>query len=285
MAERFSPTIVDVVVPANRKEGRPDDAWGQLVVPEPGDPGVLALLGVAQDGRIPYWAAKKTKGVDVASALPHWDIPADEEAVRSLALRYPEAVLAAWREAHDDGTLVADAIGESQAAIGIMLAEAASPENFRHLGLLRPLGFSVEQMGNTPEERVRTLARRAFQTLTQQDQLVDPHGPYIGSRILRRLGKKTKRQVEIGLSEDLIPLVTARVEERAQAGKTTTIFAGEIDRLIPPEELRDAQEAINKTLGMEAIDLVVLEQASHRSLGTTRGARDLQTAADYIRAA
>lgn len=285
MRERFSPKVVDVVVPANRLEGRPNDARGTLIIPEPGEPGVLALLGVAQDGLIPHWAAEKTEGIDVAGALPHWDIPADEPAVRSLALRYPQAVLDTWREVHENEDLVANTVAESQAAIGVMFAESKSPEDFGNIALLRPLGFSVEQMGSTPGARVRTLARRAFQTLAQADQLVDPRGPYIGSRLLRRLNSKTGKQVAIGLSEDIIPLVTKRVDERSQADKKTVIFSGGADRLILPSELEAAQRKVNGSLCRSALELIVIEGASHRSLATDRGARDLQQAADYIRAA
>jgi hypothetical protein len=278
MSEKFSPRTVDVVV---RKDGDriPREIRTSLVLGNPETPGTLVFPGIAQDGRIPRRIASLVPETDVASALPYWEVPAEYSSIRALAIEYPRVVIEAWREAHDDDTLVANAVAESQEGIGVVFAEANNPEDFDTLVLLRPLGLSVEQMGSTSNERLRSLAQRAFLGMLQSDQspLVDPWNIYVGSRIIRRVEPRTPEQMRIGLDEDMIPLLTERAAARQREGKRTAIIAGTRDELIRPEELRAAQ----KKIGAAAIDLVAIN-ASHRSMATKRGGHDLQAAIDYI---
>jgi hypothetical protein len=278
MREKFSPKTVDVVV---RKDGDriPREVRTSLVLGDSETPGTLVFPGIAQDGRIPRRIASLVPGTDVASALPYWGVPAEYSSIRALATDYPRAVIEAWREAYDDSALVPNVVAESQEGVGVVYAEANNPEDFSTLVLLRPLGFSVEQMGSTSNERLRSLAQRAFLGMLQSDQspLVDPWNVYVGSRIIRRIEPRTLAQMSVGLDEDMIPLLAERATARRDEGKRTAIVAGTRDKLIRPEELYAAREKI----GIAAIDLVAID-ASHRSMATKRGGRDLQVAVDYI---
>lgn len=278
MSEKFSSKTVDVIV---RKDGSriPREIRTPLVLGNPDTPGTLVFPGIAQDGRIPRRIASLVPGTDVANALPYWDVPAEHASIHALATNYPRAVIEAWREAHDDSTLIADTVAESQAGIGITLAEANNPEDFNTLVLLRPLGLSVEEMGATPNDRLRSLATRAFASMLQLDQspLIDRWNLYASGRIIRRLRPRVFEQMRIGIGEDIIPLLTERAHIRQAEGKRTAIIGGSRDKLIKPEELQVAQTKI----GTAVMDLIMID-ASHRSMATRRGGRDLQAAISYI---
>ncbi|HET6746858.1 MAG TPA: hypothetical protein VFH06_02000 [Candidatus Saccharimonadales bacterium] len=84
MTEKLPFTSTDVII---RKDGFdiPHEIRVPLVIREPNQPGVLVLPGIGQDGRIPHRIATLTEGVDVASALPYWEVPAEGPSIRALA--------------------------------------------------------------------------------------------------------------------------------------------------------------------------------------------------------
>ncbi|HET6746857.1 MAG TPA: hypothetical protein VFH06_01995 [Candidatus Saccharimonadales bacterium] len=173
-------------------------------------------------------------------------------------------------------------MAESQAAIGAIYAEADRPEDINGLVLLRPLGLNVEQIGNSPRNRAKNLLGRAAATLFQSDQSIfhDRWNAYVANRLLKRLSCHTLTQLGIGLSEDMIPLLTKQAEARSEEGKKTALLIGGKDRMMKPDELLAAREKA----GASALDLIMIEEASHRSLATRRGAKDLAFAVDYLAA-
>jgi hypothetical protein len=279
MAEKSPFTTTEVII---HKDGFdiPREIRVPLVIREPNEPGTLVLPGIGQDGRIPSRIATLTDGVDVASALPYWEVPAEEASIRALAQSYPAAVIEAWREAHDDPLLVANMVAESQAAIGTIYAEADNPQDFEGIVLLRPLGLNVEQMGDTSRGRAKKLLGRAAATLFQGDQSVfqDRWNAYAASRLLHRISRHTLTQLGIGLSEDMIPLLTKRTLARSEEGKLTALLVGGRDKMMQSDELLAARERV----GASVLDLIFIEDASHRSLATRRGAGDLQAAVSYL---
>jgi hypothetical protein len=270
----------DVVV---RKDGRliPKEIVAPLVISSPGNPGELVLPGIGQDGKIPEWIASQVDGVDVASALPYWEVPPERDSIRAIAEEYVHAVIKTWREVHGDNDLVPDVLPESQAAIGAGYAEETSPDDFGTMVYIRPLGANVEDMGEMPHERAVELLKRAGGTLLQPDQsvFVDRRNGYLAGRLLRRVGRHTITQLGIGLSEDMIPVWAERIPARAEAGKDTAWLLGGKDKMMTAPELLEAR----KHIGEAALDLIYLKDASHRSLATPRGAADLRVAVNYAR--
>jgi hypothetical protein len=270
----------DVVI---RKDGKliPKEIVVPLVISSPGTPGELVLPGIGQDGKIPEWIASQVDGVDVASALPYWEVPPERDSIRAVAEAYVHATIEAWREAHGDNDLVPDVLPESQAGIGASYAEKTSPDSFGTMVYMRTLGANVDGMGDAPEARAMELLKRAGGTLLQPDQsvFVDRRNGYVAGRLLRRVGRHTMTQLGIGLSEDMIPIWAERIPARAEAGKDTAWLVGGKDKMMTDLELLEAR----KRIGESALDLIYLENASHRSLGTRRGAADLRVAVNYAR--
>jgi pimeloyl-ACP methyl ester carboxylesterase len=273
-------TETEFVIP---KDGDfiPHEIVVPMIVSSPGNPGELVFPGIGQDGKIPRWIAEQVDGVDVASALQYWKVPPTRDSIRAVAEAHIRGAVEAWRDVHNDANLVPNMIPESQTGIGAAYFEANAPDDVDTMVYVRPLGFNVDGMGETPDERAIELLKRAGGTLLQPDQsvFVDWRNGYVASRLARRVGRHTITQLGIGLSEDMVPLLSQRIPARAEAGKDTALLIGEKDKMMTAPELREARRRI----GEKAFDLISIEDASHRSLATRRGAADLRVAVNYIR--
>src|SRR5580765_7102498 len=190
---------VDVVVP---KGGRliPREVRAHLVVSEDAEiitEHPLVFPGIGQDGRIPRRIASLIAAIDVADALPYWQVPPEQGSLEALAIAYPLAAVHAWQESHDSAALP-QVVGESLAALGVALADAEDPDSIGDIAYIRPLGFTAEVFGTTAHGRLLALGRRAFTSLSQWDQnpLQDRWNLYSAGRIVRHMGGRALRQIQ-----------------------------------------------------------------------------------------
>lgn len=244
-------------------------------------PHSILIPGIAQNGLIPPHIATKAKGVDVADAFPYQEVSADRLSMEALSVEYPLAIIRAYQTAYEDETLVPSFIAESQAVVGVTLGEQEYPELINHIALLRGLGVGVEKMGATQKKRLRNFGGRALKTMVQFDQhLASPlwnlYSGYRLNRLAWQMGSKAAGQIDVGLTTDIIPILEKRVPARLDEHKHTALFYGTRDKLMHEEEQKEAQRRVGDALEIYPQD------ASHRSLATPRGTRDLQEAIDWI---
>ena len=242
---------------------------------ETGEPGVLVFPGIFQDGRIPPHIAEMVSGGDVVNAFPYWKVSADRVSVEALSEAFPLAAIDAWREVY--GTKVApNVVAESLAGYGVGRAMVASSDHFNHIGWLRTAGVGPEHFKGRP---MRELGARAISTLRHfdQDPFVDKWNAYSASRIAWHIGFKAIRQMAGGLDggeeESIIPAFMEHLPLRHAEGKRNVFATGDQDALSTPEEHRELQEKI----GACFMELIILENTSHRSMATIGGALDAQT--------
>jgi|GEM_PF-4169615 len=249
-------------------------------------PPELLLPGIGQDGRIPPHILENTSGIAVADALPYRQLRPDDlehttTSLRTLAWQYSIAAIRAYQRFYQNDA-APDILAESQQAIGASSAESKAPHLFGDMLYIRPIGMGVDQLGDTPGERLKTFGKRAVKAAIQGPHL-DFYNAYSGYRILRPFGRGVLNQFRAGLSESIVPTLERRVPERHKKGKRTILMASTDDRLTPAEEIREAQEKINRKFGTNILELIEKSNSWHVSLATKPGLDDLAFALHYLR--
>jgi len=171
--------------------------------------------------------ARGVRGVTILDATPYRKVKPDEESLTGLAAYVVDGVATHLKEQHGVETL--HAIGESQGSVAVLesMRKLDSPLNGR-LGLIHPLGL-------TPE--VLTVPRffgRMLQTALQND--IELAGTLVGVHATQR-----------GLGDLLLTggqqITSAANYDGTEALKEilgshdVAVFAGEDDRLFPPDEI------------------------------------------------
>lgn len=186
------------------------------------------------------------------------------------------------------GLPAAHVVAQSQAAPGVVKLGISHTASVRNVVLYAPLGFAATTFGNTSEERLQTLARRARQSLMQRSQLpiYDPRNLYAGFAILRAITREvergaSKRKYAKGLSYDMREDCKTLVKKLKAQGTTVTLLLGDQDKIFTVDDIQPAL----KEAGITDMHIHVLPDISHLSLAVRAGKRVLQVATDIARAA
>lgn len=171
--------------------------------------------------------ARGVRGITILDATPYRKVKPDEESLTSLAAYVVDSVATHIKEQYEVDTL--HAIGESQGSVAVLesMRRPDSPLNGR-LGLIHPLGL-------TPE--VLTVPRffgRMLQSALQND--IELAGMLVGIHATQRglgdLFLTGGRQITSAANYD----GTAALRE-ILGSHDVAVFAGEDDRLFPPDEI------------------------------------------------
>lgn len=243
-------------------------------------PDTVIFLGTGQTGRIARWAAQVSPpGTIIVEGAPHWHAHPSANDLYDFMYAY---TLAAFRIVQKKFSITsAHLIAQSQAAPGAVKLGNEYPQQVGNIVLLAPLGFAATIFGDTVEERVRTLIRRAKQTFfqLQQSPFYDPRNFYVGYMILRAILQESergasRRKYGTGLSYDMLEDFRALVERHTKHSKTVTLLLGDKDKVFTAKEIRPLVEAA----GIKDAKIHILPGVSHLSLGV-RGSKKVLSAA------
>jgi pimeloyl-ACP methyl ester carboxylesterase len=211
-------------------------------------PDTLVFLGTGQMGRIARWAAQAApSGVIVVEGAPHWHAHPSGEDLYDFV--YGFTVTAVKTVFNEFSLTSAHFIAQSQAAPGVVRLGNNHPGEVNNIVLISPLGFAATVFGDTPEERMRTLIRRARRTSLQlsQSPLYDIRNMYVGYMMLRAILLESehgasKRKYATGLSYDMRDDLRALVEGQSKKGKAVTVLLGSKDKVFTASEIRPLVE-------------------------------------------
>lgn len=248
-------------------------------------PDTVIFLGAGQTGIIARMvAARAGSGVVVICGVPHWHADANSEDVTRFTKTYFETV---YRQVLGVFTLSSmHLLAESQAApVAILLSITMSAE-IKNVTLIRPLGFSVKDFGESMEVRLRTFKKRIRQTLLQYPQsfLYDPRNLAVILVMMRAMLREPSRaslhsKYGIGISYDSLQDLERAAAIRHQGGRTITIILGEKDKIFPPGEIMTAL----RKLHIPYVHIIVLSGVSHSPLATRAGTSVLKAALKAVR--
>lgn len=237
----------------------------------------LLFLGTGQRGKLPLWTAQAaTHGTAVVEGAPHWHARDDAKDLYEFMAAYSDAAFdTVINKLHLKKVNI---IGESQAVPGLLHTAIRFPERIGTICLIAPLGFSSDYFGNNNLNRVKTLQKRALQTMTQR-----PQSPFYDSKniylmgmlfviILRGLKSgAAQNQYAKGLAYDS----RTELETLLKNNVPIHIFLGSEDTVFRSQEI---SEALKRYSDFDNLKLYSLQEATHASLGTRGGNKTLLTA-------
>jgi pimeloyl-ACP methyl ester carboxylesterase len=248
-------------------------------------PDTVILLGAGQTGVISQMVAKRAgSSVVVVSGVPHWHANPDTKDVENFTMVYFENV---YRQVLATFSLPAmHVLAESQAApVAILLAGKLKIE-IKNVALIRPLGFSVKNFGDTAVARLKTFRKRIRRTLLQfpQSFLYDPRNITVTLVMIRAMLREPSlsslhTKYGIGISYDSLHDFELAAKVRHDTGHTMSIILGEKDKLFPPKEVIP----LLQNLHIPYVHVVVLPSVSHSPLATRAGVPVLKTALETVR--
>jgi hypothetical protein len=247
-------------------------------------PDVVIFLGAGQTGAIVRMVAERAgTGVVVIGGVPHWHARSDAQDIADFTIAYFES---AYRSVLTTfGCASMHILAESQAApVAIILA--GKLKEVKNLGLIRPLGFSVQAFGNIPETRLKTFRRRILRTSLQYPQsfLYDPRNLVVGLILIRAMLREASlsslnEKYAVGVSYDSLQDLEQAVWARHNAGHTINFILGKKDKMFPPDEIM----VVLKSLRIPYINITVVPSVSHSSLATRGSRKVLSMALEAIR--
>jgi pimeloyl-ACP methyl ester carboxylesterase len=227
----------------------------------------VIFLGSGQIGRIPKWvAAASPVGVVVVAGLPHWKADPSAHDLKEFTDEYTfaafNAVLKKFRLKR------VNVIAISQAVPGATLLAIKMSEKVRNVGLVTPLGLTVNAFGTSAEARIKELKKRALRTTLQlrQSPFYSPRNLYVLLVLLRARLSETKRgasdkKYAAGLSYNLIDDCRVLLKEQQRKNARFITFLGEKDVVFPVSEV---SAALNNS-GLHDIEVIVMPKMSHAS--------------------
>lgn len=226
----------------------------------------VIFLGSAQTKKIPKWvAAAAPKGVVVVDGLPHWHAHPTGNDLKAFSHAYAQA---AYLEVlRFSGKKRLNIIGMSQGAPGVVWVARSLPNKVGSLGIVMPLGLTMNSFGNSPATRLQELKRRTYVALLRHSSLrLTARGIYIIFTLLRarfaeRHPKASDNKYAAGLSYDLRPDCKHVLKQQKRSGNTFTVFVGEKDIIFPSSEVG----ASLKEAGLTGLKMVVLPGVGHIS--------------------
>lgn len=247
-------------------------------------PDVVIFLGAGQTGAISHMVAQRAgSGVVVVSGVPHWHTTTEAQDIEDFTLLYFEHAYRSILSTFKSPAM--HIIAESQAApIAIILAGKLN--EVQNLGLIRPLGFSVEAFGATVEARLKTFTRRILKTSLQYPQsfIYDPRNLAVALIQIRAMAREKslrvlRKKYGVGISYDALKDMQRAVKARQAAGHSISFILGAKDRMFPPAEVLAAL----KSLDISDVQITVLPGVSHSSLATRSSRKVLAAALDAVR--
>jgi pimeloyl-ACP methyl ester carboxylesterase len=174
--------------------------------------------------------------------LPHWESDPDKWDIEKFSRDYIQSTYKTVLTKF--GLSSMHVLGESQAAPGTVLLANTSPNKIRNLALIRPLGFSVDAYGATPEQRYKNFRRRIFLTQLQiwRRLLIEPRYLQISLlayRAIRRepSQKAIKDKYTAGVSYDLTHHCRSAANKLHAQGGTLIILIGKDDKIFSAAEI------------------------------------------------
>lgn len=247
-------------------------------------PDTIIFLGTAQVGRLPKWAAAAAPGTVVVEGAPHWQAHPSARDLYEFMYGYTEAAFKAI--VTDMGISSPHLIAQSQAAPGVVRLGLEHPDSVGNIVLLAPLGFAAQVFGGTPEERYRTLVRRARRSLLQKTQLPfhDPRNLYAGYKIASAILRESergasRRKYAKGLSYDMLEDCRALTKLQAKKGMTCSLLLGEKDKIFTAHEIPPLVDGA----GITGMNVHILPGVSHLTLAVRAGRNVIRAALDLVR--
>jgi len=246
-------------------------------------PDVVIFLGAGQTGAIVRMAAQRAgAGVVVIGGVPHWHAKPGTDIEDFTKLYFENAyqkILSTYK------TTKMHVLAESQAAPAAIFLISRLKET-GNLGLIHPLGFSVQAFGSTAEARLKTFRRRILRTLFQYPQsfLYDPRNFLISLILFRAMLREASlaslnEKYAIGISYDSTKDLQEAIQVTRKRGNTISFILGEKDKMFPPKE-------ILKSLGLfdiSHVNINIIPSVSHSSLATRGSKKVLTTALQAVR--
>ena len=203
------------------------------------------------------------ENVALIEALPYHKLPLDSLEPLCIA-----ALSKLIREINGGAPI--HGIADSQAAPMLVKLAAESPELFRSLTLLEPLGFNKDALGSNDSERYRSLMARSRKFWKHPNQSLRLSGNRdtifeIAKRSLPALSR-IKSDYTFGANQDVVA-ITKKLSESLPV----RIFASKSDSLFPYDEI---EAAVNGS----AITLIETDVESHLNRTTPKGLGELQKA-------
>jgi pimeloyl-ACP methyl ester carboxylesterase len=260
------------------------DFWSHLDGAAP--PDTILFLGTAQNGRVPYWAAKAAPaGVVVVEGAPHWQAHPSAGDLYDFMAGYTRAAFEAVRQ--EFGWTAVHVIAHSQAVPGAVSLANELPQHVRNVALMAPLGFATSTFGDTPRARFKTLRRRGWRTMLQPSQRPwrDPRNLYVGLMVLHAIWAETERGASsrkygAGLSYDILEDLRQLMRRQQQKGASLTVVFGGKDKIFPADEIVPQLERG----GLNEVRRVILPGVSHLSLGARAGSQVVEAVVETVRA-
>ena len=250
-----------------------------------GVPDTVIFLGAGAVGAVPHMVAERAgAGVVVVDGVPHWQADQSGANIDEFSRSYFSS---AYQTILDDfGLTSLHIIGESQAARAPVFLSISSPKSVRNIVLIRPLGFTVNTFGDTPDARMKSFRKRILQTYLQLPQsfVHDPRNLLVILTVIRAmLSEPTiaslNRKYAAGISYDLLRECKLAAKLQRDAGNTFTLILGEKDKMFPPKEIIAALESFK----IDGIDIVTIPGDTHSSLAVRASERALRTALEKVR--
>jgi pimeloyl-ACP methyl ester carboxylesterase len=244
--------------------------WAHAATDAPID--TIIFLGSGQSGRIPRWIAENAPaGTVVVDGLPHREAEHDAHDLKDFSREYTTCALRAVLKTFNIASLHVVAL--SQAAPGAIWMAEKLQGQVRNIALVMPLGFTREVLGDSSEERLKELKKRAFWTSLQlsQSPLYDLRNVYLGLMLLHVLLFDSKwtasgPKYAKGSSYDLRQEYHDLAATQQRKGCSLTLLVGEKDKIFPGHEILASLQKINAG----HLPVVTLAGTSHSSL-VTRG--------------
>jgi len=254
-------------------------------VREGGVPDTVIFLGAGAVGTIPRMVAERAgAGVVVVDGVPHWHADQSGMNIPEFSKSYFSSAYQTILNTFDLASL--HIIGESQAAPAPVLLSISSPKSVRNIALIRPLGFTVNTFGDTPDARMKSFRKRILQTYLQLPQsfLHDPRNLLVILTVIRAMMSEPtiaslNRKYAAGISYDLLRECRLATKLQRDAGNTFTLILGEKDKMFPPKEIITALESFK----IDGIDIVTIPGDTHSSLAVRASERVLRAALDKVR--
>ncbi|HSX06587.1 MAG TPA: hypothetical protein VLG92_02610 [Candidatus Saccharimonadia bacterium] len=243
------------------------------------EPDVVLLLGAGQTDAIARMVAERAgTGVVVVEGVPHWHADPSAEDIEDFTKLYFESAYQKVASIFSSASM--HVLAESQAAPAAIVL-SSKLKGVGNLGLIRPLGFSVQAFGSTTEARLKTFRKRILQSLLQYPQsfLYDPRNLWVGAVITRAMLREASfaslsKKYAAGISYDSLQDFQHTAQVRHKAGNTISLILGEKDKMFPPEEITTALSSLH----IPHVSIVILPSVSHSSLAT-RGSHKVLAAA------
>jgi len=242
-------------------------------------PDVVIMLGAGQVGALPRIVAKRAgPGVVVIGGVPHWHADPSAQDIEDFTLHYFESAYQSVLQIF--GVSSMHIVAESQATPVALVLGRKLKDRVRNIVLMRPLGFSVQAYGATPEERFKTFRRRIVRTSLQyrQSPLYDPRNVIAALTLMRAMMREPtlqslNKKYIAGISYDAVKDLERTAEMRHLAGNHVTLVLGGKDKMFPAQEVLETL----KRSHIPHVTTIVLPKASHSPISIRDSQKVLKT--------